>query len=448
MAPHRPLSQAEKERIYQGKLAGQRLSELAAELGCSIWCVRKWWRRGQAEGLNGLGQARRGRGQSGVLGQFEPIVSQKALVYKGSHQRWGARRVLVALAQAFKAAEPAVRLPSASRLALFFKERCPEWVNSPKPAPPPPPRPPRAKAVHQIWQLDSQEGIKLADADVVTMANLRDERGCAQLAARVFSVKTARRWRKLRLAEVQQVLREAFSEWHTLPDALLTDNELGLAGVPTDPYPSRLTLWLVGLGVTHLLIRPGCPQDQAQVERSHLTMDNFTLCDAALTNCATLQHHLDAERYQYNYFFPSRAGDCAGRPPLVAHPDLLTPRHPYHPSAEVSLFSLQRVADYLATLTFARKVNDAGQISLGRQRYSVGRAYAHQTVQARFDPEDWLWVITPWPQDQAQTASPKASPILARRVPKDFSVEAITGLEPTQSPPSPPSQLRLPGFSV
>jgi hypothetical protein len=300
--------------------------------------------------------------------------------------------------------------------------------------------------VHEIWQLDSQEGIRLADGDVATIANLRDEVGCALLASRAFRVKTPQHWRKLRLAEVQQLLRDAFTEWHTLPDALLTDNELGLAGAPTDPYPGQLTLWLVGLGIKHMFIRPGCPQDQPHIERTHRTVDNFVFCEAALRNCAALQQHLDTERYQHNHLFPSRAGDCAGRPPLVAHPYLLKPRRPYQPEAEIGLFSLQRVADYLATFTFERKVNTAGQISLGRQRYSVGRTYGQQMVRARFDPEHWLWLIMPPPADEPAHRSTEPETILARLVPKNFSVKAITGLEPKPGVLVPPIQLSFPGF--
>jgi transposase-like protein len=52
-----PLNEADYERIYQGRLAGQTLSELAAELACSVMCVRKWWRRIRDEGACGPANA-------------------------------------------------------------------------------------------------------------------------------------------------------------------------------------------------------------------------------------------------------------------------------------------------------------------------------------------------------------------------------------------------------
>ena len=92
MSNRRPLSQTEKERIYLGKLAGQSLSVLAKELGCSVSCARKWWRVGRDSGLQGLRTARRGRGSCGVLSQFDPQVGQQALSYKRAHPGWGADR--------------------------------------------------------------------------------------------------------------------------------------------------------------------------------------------------------------------------------------------------------------------------------------------------------------------------------------------------------------------
>jgi hypothetical protein len=88
-----------------------------------------------------------------------------------------------------------------------------------------------------------------------------------------------------------------------------------------------------------------------------------------MPTCTSLQQHLDQERAQYNQLFPSRAGDCGGRPPLVAHPELLKPHRLYRPEAELSLFSLQRVADYFYNVTWVHLPNCETKCSrLGGQR--------------------------------------------------------------------------------
>ncbi len=432
------LTIAEREHIYQGKLQGKSLAEVAAEVNCSLSCARKWWRRGRAEGLKGLGRHQRGRPATGILSTFELEVREQALSHKRSHPGWGARRVLVELDP-----DPALsgrRLPRASRLAEFFKACCPDCVASPSPPRPRPTKPPRATGVHEIWQLDSQEGIRLADGAIATICNIRDEVGAAFMASRAFAVKTARHWRKLTVAEVQGVLRTAFSEWRTLPDALMTDNELGLAGCPTDPYPGPLTLWLVGLGIKHLLIRPGCPKDQPEIERGHLIMDNFSFDAASLANLTRLQQTLDRERSQYNQAFPSRASDCAGRPPLVAHPELLHPRRPYRPEQELALFSRQRVLDYLATLTFERKVSAKGQVSLGRRLYSVGQGYAAQALFIHLDARTGQWLM------HTKSQADEPGPEVARRWAKGLEVQTLTGLDPQAYRPTLAVQLTLPCF--
>jgi transposase InsO family protein len=432
-----PLSQAEKEHIYWGKQAGHTLPQLAAEVGCSHECARKWWRVGRDKGLEGLRAPRRGRGSTGILLHFDPRVAEKALAHKRRHHPWGANRVLVELK--YDPELTGLRLPGRSRLSVFFKERCPECVASRKRRVAQPPRPSKATGVHEVWQLDSQEGIRLHDGEIATVCNIRDPFGAAMIASRAFPVKTELHWRKLEWTEVRGVLRGGFTEWQTLPDSVQTDNELGLAGGPNDPYPGQLTLWLVGLGIKHCFIRPGCPTDQPEIERNHRTLDNFALDDEALSDAEHLQQALDRERGVHNHLFPSQASDCAGRPPLVAHPELLTPRRYYQPEHELALFDLQRVYDYLATFTFERKVSSSAQVSLGRRLYSLGKKLVREkeveTVLARFDAHHGQWVFLT-----------EAGEELVRRQPKGLDVHTLTGLDPSDVSTTQPVQLTFPCF--
>lgn len=430
-----PLTQAEKERIYWGKLEGRTLRELADEVDCTVHCARKWWRVGRDKGVEGLRSSRRGRGKTGTLSQFAPRVAETALALKRAHPRWGAKRVLVELRN--DASLNGLRLPGRSRLAAFFKERCPECVAARKPRSEPSQPPPKATAVHEMWQLDSQEGIRLHNGEIATICNIRDPVGAAMIASRAFSVKTKHHWRKLTWTEVRDVLREAFAEWHTLPDGVQTDNELGLAGGPNDPFPGKLSLWLAGLGITHRFIRPGCPTDQPHIERNHRTLDDFALDETALTDLQHLQQALGRERQVYNQDFPSQASDCDGRPPLEAHPELLKPRRYYEPELELALFDLQRVYQHLASFTFERKVNTSAQVSLGRQMYSLGKPLVRERqlkmVLVHFDPHDKQWVFCTEDREE-----------LVRRPPKSLDVPTLTGLAPSVRRPIPAVQLTLP----
>jgi hypothetical protein len=169
------------------------------------------------------------------------------------------------------------------------------------------------------------------------------------------------------------------------------------------------------------------------------------LSGEALADLTHLQQALDRERHIYNHEFPSRASDCAGRPPMVTHPELLRPRRFYQPELELALFDIQRVYDYLATFTFERKVSVSGQVSLGRRMYSIGRKHAGKSVLVRFDThqKQWVFLLKPEEEEKEPTEELEAEE-LARRTPKNLDVQTLTGLDPEDFQSVPSVQLTLP----
>lgn len=437
MANRPALTVVEKERIYQGKLAGRTIAEMAKEIGCSHGCGRKWWRVGRDQGLVGIRASRGGRQTGGVLSRFDRRVGEKAKRHKQEHPRWGPKRVLVALSGDEELA--GLALPSRSRLAVFFKHHCPELVGQRQPRAPRRPAPRAAVEVHQVWQMDSQEDTKLADGQVATICSIREPVAAAMLASQAFEVKSARRWRKLTITEIRQVLRSAFCEWGTLPNAVQTDNEASFGGNPQVAFPSLLTLWLVGLGVEHLFIRPGQPTDQPHVERQHRTLADFTWGEKERANIDALQQALDRERQQYHRCFPATASQCGGQPPLQAYPHLKQPRRPYHPDHELAIFNQQRVLDYLAINSYERKVSATGQVRLGGYKYAIGRPFAGQLVQVTLDPttQQWLFRLDTSPE------------VIARCHAKGLDFQTLSGLQPDAfATVQQPLQLALPFFGA
>lgn len=434
----RKLSQGERDQIYQRKQTGENLREISQELGISIGCVRKWWRRGRDLGTAGLVERKRGRKPQGSLAYFSLEVRAASLKLKQVHKRWGANRVLIELGQDPHLA--GMVLPSRSRLYAYFRSNCPECLNiwtKHKELPPPP----RSHSVHEVWQLDHQEGHRLADGNIATICSVRDPYGAAMIASQAFSVKTEQRWRKLTWEEVRQVLRAGFAEWSTLPDRVLTDNEMGLGGNPTDPFPSWLSLYLAGLGIQHQFIRSHRPTDQPQIERHHRSLDGFTDDPESRQDLAHLQQALDHERSVYNHQFPARASDCHGSPPLAAHPALLKPHRPFVAEQEALVFELQHVFDYLATFTFDRKVNRNGQVTLKGHHYTVGLAHKEKLIQVRLDPQSQQWCFLER-DDQGLEHELNRRPLIG------ITFESLTGLVLPQDPSClPPVQLPLP-YSV
>jgi len=234
----------------------------------------------------------------------------------------------------------------------------------------------------------------LEDGTAVSILDIVDKGTGIQIKTAAIDVTRERgkRRRKVNWREVQQALRTAFQEWG-LPERIQTDKELVFEGHPADLYPSSFQQWLVGLGIQFERTRPGRPQDQSRVERSHRTFSDFTYSKEDRQNLANFQKALTQNRHLYNTKFPSRAKGCQGQPPLVAHPEALIPRRPYLPEEEWALFSLDRVAQLLAQHPLKRKVNAAGQISLANRLYYVGNRYAGQYVELRFDTSLRQWCV-------------------------------------------------------
>ena len=406
------LTVAQREMIYREKLDGHSLKELAQEQHCSESCVRKWWRVGRDQGLDGLHHPRHCRAAPGRLSSFEPIVAEHALDWKRQHPKRGATRILHDLTT-----DPGVvgcTLPKRSSLAEFFHQVCPELLQSYHRQPP---SPPRARHVHELWQMDGKEHVLLQDGTLATVLDLHEPVACIFLGSHAHAVQTETSWRKLTLRETQDDLRAVFTEFG-LPVGIQTDRE-NLYGRPAqEAFPTLFTLWLVGLGIQHHSGRPNQPTDQPQVERGHRTLFDWMAQPIPPQNLASLQADLDVARYKHNAVFPSQAGDCHGGIPLQVHPEVLQVQRPYHPAAELTLFSLMRVDQFLSQFAWHYKVSAAGQIPIHDHQYGVGTAQAGTTMDVRFDPRNRKFIFS-----DAQTAQE-----VKRHAARDLDVTTITGL--------------------
>jgi hypothetical protein len=349
------------------------------------------------------------------------------------HPRWGPNRILAHLRQ-----RPSLRhqvLPSEASIGHYLHQ-WPRFHRPNKKVKGAAVRPHPPTAVQQRWQLDFKLGIALQDRTLVNLHTVRDPVGEVCLGAFVFPAgRAGRRPQRATLEQIQMVLRACFARWHLLPNELQTDGEGILIGRPQDEFPSPLTLWLQGLGIQHLVTRPGKPTDNAEVERCHRTVHDYAIVGNEGCVAPQLQAILDQAVHEMAFELPSRAEGCHGKPPVLAHPELLQPRRPFRPELELALFDLHRVDAYLATFTWERKVGKNGQVTLGgRHRcYSLGRAWAGQLVQVRFDPADRHFVF--------YAGQPLQE--IRRRPALALGVTDLTGIIALPSGPA-PQQLPLP----
>lgn len=372
-----------RERIYRRHLSGETYQEIADDLGVSYECIRYWCRK-LRKGESSVSQYW-GRPQ-GLLSTFAPQIAEKILELRRAHPKWGPKSIRHELGKA-KELE-GLRLPSRPQIGAYLHHR-PEFRRKPKISSGKRQKPRKATRVHQRWQIDFKLGVPLENGRQVNLHTIRDEFGAVCVDARVTdSGEVGRKALRVTENELRETLRHGFTRWGVLPEEIQTDNE----PLFTNQYsfPSTFTMWLVGLGIRHRLIRAGNPTDNAEVERSHQTIMNYSVTGNQDLDITSLQARLDEDVYVLAHEMPSDAKGCNGRPPIEAFPELLSDSPPFPPGGELAFFQMERVYAYLATFTWSRKVGKTGQIALGGQHqyYSVGRPYAGETVSIRFDPED------------------------------------------------------------
>lgn len=375
-----PLTEAEKQLIPVRKGQGATLRQIATELTCSFETVRKWWRyqRDQRHCQP------RGRPAQGVLSKYHPHLRHEAVRLKRAHPHWGPPTVRLELQAQFGLSR--VPLPSDARLSALFKQACPEALQPHQPRAYPEKPPVTAGQVHQRWQIDAKEAVRLGEQEYANILDIRDPTAALIIASQAFLTTQAKHWRKLHLDEIQSVLRQAFQTWGK-PLEIQTDRETVYVGSADRNFPSPFTLWLVGLGIGHVVGRSHRPTDQAQVERNHRTLADMAWKDSSFATLAELQEALDEHRQRYNQQYPARAADCRGQAPLVVRPWAGSSGRSYHPALEWDTFDLERVHQFLDQKVWIRQVTSTGVAVFGDHRYYVGRSYRGQKVSGVFIPE-------------------------------------------------------------
>lgn len=427
-----------QQRQEMARLAerGQTCQAIADQMGVSFWTAQKWIRRAKRGGLAAL-VSTLGRPATGAMSEFHPLVRYVALRLKRQHLTWGAAYIVKKMGQ--RASLKGKPLPDASTVWRYWRTFGDRLRPKRHPAGP---KLPAAGVAHGVWQMDSKESVPVAGVGVTTFNQARDEFGRATVMHRIHPAQRAeQRIVKLTTAQVQQDCRIAFTEWG-LPDAIQTDRASIFVDDDPTPFPTQLTLWWVGLGIEHRLIPRHTPQRNGSVERGHRTLDERTLIGQHFNGADNLQHQVDADWHELNAECPSRAKGCDGKPPLVAHPELLIPRRPYRPEWELELFDLKRVDDYLATQTWTRTVSQVGQVSLGGYCYGLGTTWAGQTVIVRFESQHRQLVFTQVrPETKRGLRLPELAPVSLAA--QGLTVEDLTGL-PTALEELPVRQLMLP----
>jgi len=334
------------------------VSALCRRFGVSRKTGYKWLRRVQEQGWQGLvDRSRRPhRSPARTASEVEALVCE----LRSEHPAWGGRKLHHVLRREGTAQPPA---PSTitdilRRHNLLSPERRTQrdWQRFEEPRP------------NALWQMDFKGYFPTSQGRCHALTALDDHsRFNVCLAACPDQ----------RAETVQAQLTHACQRYG-LPERLLMDNGSPWGSDAAHPH-TRLTAWLIRLGVTVVHGRPYHPQTQGKEERFHRTLGVEVLArQTSWQSLAEVQHAFDRWRDVYNLRRPHEA---LGQVP---------PASRYAPSQRTFPTSLPPI-EY-APDDCVRKVQQKGLIHFRGREFLVSRAFIGEPVALRA-ADDGVWDV-------------------------------------------------------
>ncbi len=239
------------------------MKDLCEQFGITRKTGYKLLRRYEAEGVDGLRD--RSRAPLTRPNQLSPKLEGLILRARRAHPTWGSKKLLVILAEQW----PAERMPARSTIdAVLRRAGVVEPRRVTRTRRPVPCKPViEALEPNDVWSIDFKGWFRLGDGVRCDPLTVNDVFSRASLLCRAMVGP--------KLDDVRLLLEALFWKYG-LPRFMLSDNgppfgANGLGGL------SRLSVWLLRLGVIPVFIEPGRPDQNGRHERFHETL----LADAA-----------------------------------------------------------------------------------------------------------------------------------------------------------------------
>jgi hypothetical protein len=270
--------------------------------------------------------------------------------------------------------------------------------------------------VHGCWQIDTDEQVAFPHYGQAHIFNVVDYASGLKIGSFLFPAQQNGRLCRVSWPQMRQSLRQAFHKWG-MPQRIRTDRDQVIVSRGNYPFPLLFTLWLVGLGIEHELIRRVI--ENGSVERAHRTWEGRLSGYGPFQSLTEWQEIVDYELWRMNAILPSRARCCRRRPPLSVYPQARIPLRWYRLQDELALFDLERVQDYLSYGKWLRHTNGKGQFSLSNQKFQAGTAFKRRWMQITYLADDTFQVTCPPDKTVIKTIQLKG-----------LTISDITGLSP------------------
>lgn len=339
------------------------MARLCRRFGISRKTGYKWLARHTAEGEAGLSD--RSRRPRRVRSPTPDSMERAILAVRDAHPAWGARKIATVLK---RKGHPETELPAPSTITQILHRhgRIGERASSDRQ---PIQRFERA-APNELWQMDFKGEFRTGDRRYCYPLTLLDDHSRYSLCLRACTDQTRQ--------TVQQRLTRLFQRYG-LPWAMLMDNGTPWATAHRPGGHTRLSVWLMRLGIRVSNGRPGHPQTQGKEERFHRTLKVELLQDRSFRDHADAQRHFDPWRQMYNHERPHEALAMA------------VPAERYRPSPRPMPAALPPV-EY-GSGDHVRKVNRVGLVSFRGRRFKLSEAFGGEHVALRPTRADGVWEV-------------------------------------------------------
>ncbi len=352
-----------REFVALASAEGACMSTLCERFGISRKTGYKWLNRSRVGGPDAL--LDRSRRPRSFRSPTASEVEARVLEARDLHPAWGGRK----LHHWLKARGPADP-PSPSTITAILRRNgrledsarggtpARDWVRFEHPRP------------NDLWQMDFKGDFATADGGRCHTLTALDDHSRYSLAVRACGDQ--------RRETVQAHLTDVFRRYG-LPRRMLMDNGAPWNASNSPGAYTRLTVWLLRLGVRVTHGTPYHPQTQGKEERFHRTLKLEVIGRGPLDDLAHAQGRFDRWRREYNQERPHESLAMA------------VPSSRYRVSDRRFLERLPDL-EYAADLS-VRKVSRAGQFKFGGRCWRISEAFGGEPIGLRATARDGAWTI-------------------------------------------------------
>lgn len=349
-----------------------------------------------------------GRPKKGALSTYSIQLRRAIKKLRQKNEGWGATSLLDELVE--KKGYTYAELPDESSVNRYLKEIGLISKVYEKHGVVPKPKSKRAKFPHDKWEVDAQGAVQVKGLGHIAPINMKDT--CSLKYCMSFPIQVRHARHQPSKLHYYWAFRLAFEE-SGLPKAIQLDKDsVFYENKSKSPYPSKIHLWLISLGIKVIFITLPPPLKQAKVERTHQTMDRQTLQGQSFKFWKQLFQKSNYRRQRLNQVLPCRS--LGGRAPLQVYPKAIHCGRPFSIEKEYELVDLKKVDYLLSQYIWYRKVSKDKTISMGGHVYYIKKAKPKSQIKIRYSKKTRLFIV----RDVNEH-------LLAKLTPKGLSKEEI-----------------------